>query len=78
MLEAEKYKRFTVDCIRIAETLSDEDQQKLLKIADVWTERALEVETMKPGRKTEPGDEGEVGTEWARRDIGLCTAHVCF
>ena len=58
MLEAEKYKRFAVDCIRIAETLSGEDQQRLLKIADVWTERALEVETMKPSRKTEPGDEG--------------------
>ena len=41
MLGAEKYKRFAVDCIRIAETLSGEDQQRLLKIADVWTERAL-------------------------------------
>ena len=40
MLEAEKYKRFAVDCIRIAETLSGEDQQRLLKIAGRYMDRA--------------------------------------
>ena len=45
MSESEKYKQFAADCIRIAETLSGEDKEILLKIADVWTERALEAET---------------------------------
>ena len=45
MSESEKYKQFAADCIRIAETLGGEDRERLLKIADVWTERALEAET---------------------------------
>ena len=60
MVETEKYKRFAADCIRIAETLSGEDQQRLLKIADVWTERALAPETTEPSRASgeqAPGDD---------------------
>ena len=45
MSESDKYKRFAADCIRIAEKLGGEDRERLLKIADVWTERALEAET---------------------------------
>jgi hypothetical protein len=45
MSESEKYKQFAADCIRIAEKLEGEDRERLLKIADVWTERALEAET---------------------------------
>ncbi|MGC2157770.1 MAG: hypothetical protein WA662_15485, partial [Pseudolabrys sp.] len=44
MLGSEKYKQFAADCIRIAEKLGCEDKERLLKIADAWTERALEVE----------------------------------
>ena len=36
--------QFAADCIRIAEKLGCEDKERLLKIADAWTERALEVE----------------------------------
>ena len=59
-MEPEKYKRFAVDCIRIAETLSGEDRQRLLKIADAWTELALEPETTEPSRTSggqAPGDD---------------------
>jgi hypothetical protein len=45
MSESEKYKQFAADCIRIAETLGGEDRERLLKIADVWTKRALDAET---------------------------------
>ena len=44
MSKSEKYKQFAADCIRMAETLGGEDRERLLKIADVWTERALEAE----------------------------------
>jgi hypothetical protein len=45
MSESEKYKQFAADCIRIAEKLGGEDRERLLKIADAWTVRTLEVET---------------------------------
>jgi hypothetical protein len=45
MSESEKYRQFAADCLRIAETLTGEDRERLLKIADAWTERALEAET---------------------------------
>jgi len=45
MSESEKYRQFAADCIRIAEKLEGEDRDRLLKIADAWTVRALEVET---------------------------------
>ena len=57
MSESEKYKQFAADCIRIAETLGGEDREKLLKIADVWTERALETETTGLNRARN-GEEG--------------------
>jgi hypothetical protein len=44
MLDTEKYKQFAADCIRIAEKLGAEEKARLLKIADTWSERALEVE----------------------------------
>ena len=44
MLGSEKYRQFAAGCIRIAEKLGCEDKERLLKIADAWTERALEVE----------------------------------
>ena len=57
MSESEKYKQFAADCIRIAETLSGEDKERLLKIADVWTERALAAETTGLNR-VRNGEEG--------------------
>jgi hypothetical protein len=53
MLGSEKYKQFAADCIRIAEKLGCEDKERLLKIADAWTERALEVRGSKRNRATE-------------------------
>ena len=64
MSESEKYKQFAADCIRIAETLSGEDKEILLKIADVWTERALEAETT--GLNRVPNDEEGPGDGAAR------------
>ena len=57
MLEAQKYKVFAADCLRIAETLTGEDKQRLMKLADVWTEIGLGAETTEPGRKKIPGDD---------------------
>ena len=57
MLEAQKYKVFAADCLRIAETLTGEDKQRLMKLADVWTEIGLGAETMEPSRKKNPGDD---------------------
>ena len=56
MLGSEKYKQFAADCIRIAEKLGCEDKERLLKIADAWTERALEVERQqkKSGDRVQP------------------------
>ena len=57
MSESEKYKQFAADCIRIAEKLEGEDRERLLKIADAWTVRALEVETTGLNRASN-GEEG--------------------
>ena len=57
MSESEKYKQFAADCIRIAEKLGGEDRERLLKIANAWTEIALEGETIVPSRKKNPGDD---------------------
>ncbi|MFZ3239436.1 MAG: hypothetical protein WA196_03290, partial [Pseudolabrys sp.] len=56
ILGSEKYKQFAADCIRIAEKLGCEDKERLLKIADAWTEIALEAENLEPSRKN-PGDD---------------------
>ena len=57
MLEARKYKGFAADCLRIAETLTGEDKERLLKIADAWTEIALAAETTGLSRASN-GEEG--------------------
>ena len=57
MLEAQKYKGFAADCLRIAETLAGQDKERLLKIADAWTGIALEAETIVLSRKKNPGDD---------------------
>ena len=57
MSESEKYKQFAADCIRIAEKLGGEDRERLLKIADAWTVRALETETTGLNRASN-GEEG--------------------
>jgi hypothetical protein len=60
MVDSEKYKQFAADCIRIAETMRGEDRERLLKIADAWTERALEAQTTELSREKGPGD----GVAW--------------
>ena len=57
MFEAQKYKEFAADCLRIAETLTGIDKERLLKIADAWTEIALAAETIVLSRKKNPGDD---------------------
>ena len=60
MSKSEKYKQFAAACISIAEKLGGEDRERLLKIADVWTERALATETTELNRvrrdEEGPGD----------------------
>ena len=56
MVDSEKYKQFAADCIRIAETMRGEDRERLLKIADAWTERALEAQTTGLSREIGPGN----------------------
>jgi hypothetical protein len=44
VVDSKKYKQFAADCIRMAEKLVGEDRERLLKIAEAWTERAMEAE----------------------------------
>ena len=57
MSEVQKYKGFATDCLRIAETLTGEDRERILKIADAWTEIALAAETIVLSGKKNPGDD---------------------
>jgi hypothetical protein len=57
MSEAIKYQGFAADCLRIAETLTGEDKVRLMKIADAWTELALEGKTIVSSGKKNPGDD---------------------
>jgi len=45
--EADKYRQYAKDCVRLASTMSGADRQTLLKIAEAWEGRAREAETKK-------------------------------
>jgi hypothetical protein len=47
MLEAQTYRQYAADCIRIAEKMDPKDKQILLKIAEAWKMRAEEAERRK-------------------------------
>lgn len=48
MHEANTYRQFAADCIRLAEKMSSpKDKESLLKIAEAWEERAQEAERRK-------------------------------
>jgi hypothetical protein len=44
MKNAMTYREFAADCIRIAQTMSANDRQILLKMAEAWEDRAREAE----------------------------------
>jgi len=44
MSEADKYRQYAKDCIRLASTMTGADRQTLLKIAEAWEGRAFEAE----------------------------------
>jgi hypothetical protein len=44
MRDAEEYKQFAVECERIARTMSGEQRNSLLSIAEAWGELARDAE----------------------------------
>ena len=52
MRDAEKFRKYAADCLRIADQMSGKDRQALLEIADAWVARAQESEKKEKGRTT--------------------------
>ena len=44
LLESQKYRQYAADCIRLSQTMTAADKQKLLEIASAWENRAQEAE----------------------------------
>ena len=44
MMEAEKFRKYAADCIRIARQMNGTDRQALLEIAEAWEKRAQDAE----------------------------------
>lgn len=51
MLTANQYRQYAADCRRMAETMTGSDRETLLKMAQLWEERAQEAEQR--GKKDE-------------------------
>jgi transcriptional antiterminator Rof (Rho-off) len=51
MKDAETYRNYAADCIRMANLLRDNDRDALLKMAEAWEERAKEAENR--GKKSD-------------------------
>jgi hypothetical protein len=49
MSEADKYRQYAKDCIRLASTMTGADRQTLLKIAEAWEGRACDAEGKRLG-----------------------------
>lgn len=49
MQESEKFRKYAVECIRIASQMSGKDRQALLEIADAWETRAQDAEKKEKG-----------------------------
>ena len=52
MRDAEKFRKYAADCIRIASQMSGKDRQALLEIADAWEARAQDSEKREKGLGT--------------------------
>ena len=44
MTDVKMYREYAADCIRIAQSMSAEDRETLLKMAQAWEDRAREAE----------------------------------
>ena len=44
MKEAKTYREYADDCVRIAQSMSAEDKETLLRMAKAWEDRAREAE----------------------------------
>jgi len=44
MSDAEKFREYAQDCLRIADSMKGDDRETLLRIAKAWEERARHVE----------------------------------
>jgi hypothetical protein len=44
MKDAKMYREYAADCVRIAQSMSAEDRETLLKMAQAWEDRARESE----------------------------------
>ena len=49
MRDAEKFRKYAADCIRIANQMSGKDRQALLEIAEAWEARAQDSEKRDKG-----------------------------
>jgi hypothetical protein len=47
--DAEKFRKYAADCIRIANQMSGKDRQALLEVAEAWEARAQDSEKGKKG-----------------------------
>ena len=54
MKNATTYREFAADCIRIAQTMSANDRQILLKMAEAWEDRAREAERANKNADRDP------------------------
>ena len=52
MRDAEKFRTYAADCIRIANQMNGKDRQALLEIADAWEARAQDSEKKEKGLGT--------------------------
>jgi len=50
--DAEKFRKYAADCIRIANQMSGKDRQALLEIAEAWEARAQDSEKRDKGPGT--------------------------
>ena len=53
MQDAEKYRQFAKDCIRLAAKAASDDKAVLLKIAEAWEDQAKLAESRRRGGATE-------------------------
>jgi hypothetical protein len=59
LLDAETYRRYAAECVRIASKMDAKDKKTLLEIADAWETRAKEAERtsrVPPKPKLDGGD----------------------
>ncbi len=50
LLDAETYRRYAAECVRIASKMDAKDRKTLLEIAEAWEARAKEAERKRTSR----------------------------